>query len=100
MKLCMSNNDILPTVFSYFIPEVPGTTEAASNPSNAGRKQLLELAKTCKAFSDPALTCLWSHIRDLAPLFRILKYAKEYDGFWVSQSDVVAGLHSQTISPL
>ena len=91
-KHCMSNNDIVTTIFSHFIPEVPHTPAEASRPSNEGRKQLLALAKACQAFSDPALTCLWSYICDLAPLFRILKYTKEYDGSWVCQSAAFAGL--------
>ena len=80
----LGNDDILTTIFSHFTPQVPCTPEAVSRASNEGRKQLLALARTCKSFSDPALTYLWSQISDLSPLFRLFAYTKEYNGCWVS----------------
>jgi uncharacterized membrane protein YqaE (UPF0057 family) len=66
--LLIASHDILVLIFKLFIP--PVSDDASDRHlAKGGRKQLLNLALTCKSFVDPALECLWSHLESLGPLF-------------------------------
>ena len=68
--LLIASHDVLVLIFKLFIPPVPVDTPKTRF-TRGGRKQLLNLALTCKAFVDPALECLWSHLESLEPLFKL-----------------------------
>ena len=59
------NHDVLVQIFGLFLPADPSVTTIK------WRGQLLNLALVCKAFLDPAMDCLWSHIETLEPLFKL-----------------------------
>ena len=68
--LLIASHDVLVLIFKLFIAPVPVDTPKTRF-TRGGRKQLLNLALTCKAFVDPALECLWSHLESLEPLFKL-----------------------------
>lgn len=81
--LLIASYDILILIFKLFIPTV-ATADAPENQlARVGRKQLLNLALTCKSFVDPALECLWSHLESLDPLFGLHPGLENVDGSYV-----------------
>ena len=70
-NLLISSHDVLVLIFKLFIPPVSDADTPENQLAKGGRKQLLNLALTCKSFVDPALECLWSHLESLGPLFQL-----------------------------
>lgn len=78
----LKNEELLTLICREFLPWDPSTLpkeEAA-----AGRVQLRDIALVCKAFEDPALSCLWTHLTSLIPLIKLLPNARIVDGEYVS----------------
>jgi hypothetical protein len=92
--LLIASHDVLVLIFKLFIP--PADSDAVDAPENrfarGGRKQLLSLALTCKAFVDPALECLWSHLGSLEPLFKLHPGLKNVGGSCVRFPSILAYL--------
>ena len=81
--LLIANHDVLALIFQLFIPPTASSDTSEPSFTKDGRKQLLKLALTCKAFVDPALGCLWSHLESLKPLFMLHPGFKSVDGSYV-----------------
>ena len=93
-KAVLCNDDILRLIFPYLLPTANGergSNSATGRESGAAglvgmRKALLNLLYTCKAFAEPALDVLWSHMDQVVPLLKILPTFKEEQGVYVSYS--------------
>ena len=71
------NQDILSLTFQHFDLE-PGSRTVAES-----RKNLFSVAKTCKAFVEPALDLLWRVLPSLLPLLLLLPSAEIDNGHYV-----------------
>jgi len=58
----LDTHDVLLRIFSYFIPVLSDESSPQNYLSRGGFKQLRDIALVCKAFMEPALICLWSHL--------------------------------------
>lgn len=74
----LANEDVLHLIFEHFDLQ-PGSNTIAQT-----RKNLLFAAKTCKAFSEPALNLLWRVLPSLLPLLLLLPSAEVTNGHYVS----------------
>ena len=86
-KAVLCNDDILRLIFPYLLPTAERGPSAVGRESIAlagMRKTLLNLLYTCKAFAEPALDVLWSHMDQVVPLLKILPTFKEEQGIYVS----------------
>ncbi|KAH9951538.1 hypothetical protein B0H21DRAFT_716437 [Amylocystis lapponica] len=70
MHRALDSFDILSEVFEH----LPAHLSQDSGVSN--RRTLVQAACVCRAFSDPALSVLWRHLRYPYPLFRLIKSLK------------------------
>ena len=71
--IIFENLDILALIFSHFTPaldRVDSESESGVSPFE-GRRQLRNLALVCKAFSLPALDCLWANIDGITSLLKL-----------------------------
>jgi hypothetical protein len=79
--LVLSDQDLLALVFSNFLPDDPLVLPRAEIVN--GRKQLRNIALTCKAFKNPALDRLWIYLDSLLPLIKVLPNLKVLHGQYV-----------------
>ncbi|KAF6748414.1 hypothetical protein DFP72DRAFT_1146034 [Ephemerocybe angulata] len=70
VEAVLRNQELLMLIFGYFLPLDP--TRLEKDGLLKGRRQLLKLALTCKAFQEPAMSCLWSCLESLTPLMKLL----------------------------
>lgn len=76
----LNNEELLTLICREFLP----CDVASRSVLKAGRIQLRNLALVCKAFTDPALSCLWSNLTSLMPLVNLLPSVRVVDGEYVS----------------
>ena len=74
------NEDILHLIFEYFDLQPGSPTRTIAQ----NRKNLLSVAKTCKAFAKQALSLLWHVLPSLLPLLLLLPSAEVSNNHYVS----------------
>ncbi|KAF9467213.1 hypothetical protein BDZ94DRAFT_1249858 [Collybia nuda] len=73
MHPCLNISEVLSNIFKYVLEDVPsGEVPEITRWPEAGSMTLAALARTCKAFSEPALNVLWYRQPSLAPLLNCL----------------------------
>ncbi|KAF6743539.1 hypothetical protein DFP72DRAFT_1177888 [Ephemerocybe angulata] len=69
-KIFLEHREILSLIFKLFVPVQRQNVQGPRDDA-AWRTELLNLALVCRAFRDPALDCLWSHLDSLTPLLQL-----------------------------
>ena len=69
MHHALEIQEILLNIFGHYDPH-PWTADGCSD-----LRRLARLARTCRAFKEPALDILWQNLRGLAPLAQCLPEA-------------------------
>ncbi|KAF6743052.1 hypothetical protein DFP72DRAFT_152402 [Ephemerocybe angulata] len=85
-EIFLERREILTLIFELFLPQI--TPEIHKVVSDAWRKQLLSLALVCRAFCDPALDCLWSHLDSLTPLLKLHPGMQVIGGLYFFLGDI------------
>ncbi|KAJ2921273.1 hypothetical protein H1R20_g15819, partial [Candolleomyces eurysporus] len=92
----LSNYELLTLIFGDFLPWDP--TRLARDEVVQGRKQLRDLAITCKAFKDPALAKLWTYLDSLLPLALVLPDLRVWNnGYPTTQKPVSISPHAYVL---
>ncbi|KAF6743043.1 hypothetical protein DFP72DRAFT_152130 [Ephemerocybe angulata] len=93
--LFLAHRDVLVYVFSLFAPPRSrnGSALIETNECSAlnWKKDLCNFMLVCKAWSDPALNALWSHLDNLAPLLKLHSSLREIDGSYFFLGSSSAG---------
>lgn len=73
MHRCLEVAEILATVMDYVevLPHI-APSDGGYTPFTEGKHHLLQLAVTCRTFSEPALNALWRTQKSLLPLIETL----------------------------
>jgi hypothetical protein len=70
MHSCLQIQEVLTIIFQHIsVPGIPGTLSVWRK---LGSSTLARLARTCKAFTEPALDNLWHYQTSLVPLILCL----------------------------
>ena len=76
----LQNVDLLRVIFEHFDVDLDEDRPAP------GKKSLLSVALSCKAFVDPALDILWRNMHSLRPFFNLFPAYKILQGMTVPVS--------------
>ncbi|KAJ3547751.1 hypothetical protein NMY22_g1536 [Coprinellus aureogranulatus] len=77
-SLVLADQDLLALIFSAFLPEDP--TALPRGDVTTRRKNLRDIALTCKSFKTPALDRLWTYLDSFLPLIKLLPDLTVIDG--------------------
>ncbi|KAF9041382.1 hypothetical protein BJ165DRAFT_1488635 [Panaeolus papilionaceus] len=75
----LNNRDVLTAIFDF----LQVTSDMKSEERSETRKALIAAAKSCNAFSEPALDVLWHTLPSMLPLLRLLPSFVSYEGVHV-----------------
>ncbi|KAF5337086.1 hypothetical protein D9611_003011 [Ephemerocybe angulata] len=89
-EMFFGRREILNLIFKIFVPVQLQATTAPDTTSSSleWRKQLLNLSLVSRAFSDPALDCLWTHLDSLTPLLKLHPGMRDIDGLYYFIGDI------------
>lgn len=74
MHRCLLLSDILYPIIQFIQQDDELLEDGTCNddPSPLGKQTLASLARTCRAFTSPALDMLWTRLDSLDPLIKLL----------------------------
>lgn len=80
----LQNNELLTLICQAFLPfDPPPSLPPTREELVAGRMHLRNIALVCRAFTEPAQACLWTHLDSLLPLIQLLPNARVVNGAYV-----------------